>query len=82
MTDKRTKELEAKITDLEESLSNLKKKLNKEQIEEQHEAIDNLDVYLDEIDHKYSNLKDFWSILGSEIKDIFSKRSENNSEDS
>ncbi len=77
MTDERKKELKAKITDLEESLSKLKNKLSEEQIEEQHEAIDNLNLYLDEIDHKYSNLRDFLSILGAEIKEIFSKKSRN-----
>ena len=80
MTDERKIELKAKITDLEESLSKLKKKLNEEQIEEQHEAIDNLNIYLDEIDHKYSNLRDFWSILGAEIKEIFSKQSKDDNE--
>ena len=44
MTDERKKELKAKITDLEESLSKLKNKLSEEQIEEQHEAIDNLNL--------------------------------------
>ena len=80
MTDENKKELETKIVDLEKSLSKLKKKLNEEQIEEQHEAIDNLDVYLDEIDHKYSNLRDFCSIIGTEIKEFFIKRSKDSSE--
>ncbi len=82
MTDENKKELESKIVDLEKSLSKLKKKLNEEQIEEQHEAIDNLDVYLDEIDHKYSNLRDFWSIIRTEIKEFFTKRSKDSSENS
>ena len=81
MTDEKKKKLEEKITDLEESLSNLKSQLNKEQLEEQHEAIDNLDVYLDEIDHRYSNLKDFCSILGQELKELFSKQSESEEKD-
>ena len=80
MSEKNKEELERKITDLEKSLSNLRKKLNEEQIEEQHEAIDNLEVYLDEVDHKYSNLRDFWSILGNEIKEFFSKRSKGDTE--
>ena len=80
MTDENKKELESKIIDLEKSLSKLKKKLNEEQIEEQHEAIDNLDVYLDEIEHKYSNLRDFWTVIRTEIKDFFSKRSKDSSE--
>lgn len=74
--DKRKKELEEKITDLEDSLTKLKTQLNREQIEEQHQAIDHLDDYLDEVDHKYSNLKDFWSLLGAEIRELFSKHSD------
>ncbi len=84
LTNDRKKELESKITDLEDSLTNLKQQLNKEKEEEQHEAIDNLDDYLEEIDHKYTNLKDFWSILGKEIKGLFSRRADddtNNSND-
>ena len=76
ITKERKKELEGKITDLEESLSNLKEKLNKEQEEEQHEAIDHLDEYLKEIDHRYSNLRDFWAILGDELKELFSGKSD------
>ncbi|MEM7009163.1 MAG: hypothetical protein AAF462_08525 [Thermodesulfobacteriota bacterium] len=78
MSDERKKELEAKITDLERSLANLRTKLNEEQLEEQHQAIDNLDVYLDEIDHKYSHLKDFWTILTRELKELFGRDSQNN----
>ena len=76
MTDDKKKALETKITDLEESLSKLKDKLYDEQIEEQHEAIDHLDEYLEEIDSRYSNLKDFWAILGKEIKELFSVQKE------
>lgn len=74
MTDDRKKELEGKITDLEESLSKLKEQLNKEQQEEQHEAINHLEEYLEEVAHRYANLKDFWSIIGQELKELFSKR--------
>lgn len=66
------KELERKIADLEESLSTLKDKLSEQDETAQHDAIDNLDKYLDEIEHKYSNLRAFWSILGNELKGIFS----------
>lgn len=65
------KELKKKIEDLEQSLTSLRDKLNQQDETAKHKAIDDLDKYLDEIDHKYSNLRDFWSMLGDELKGIF-----------
>ena len=72
MRSERKKELKNKIAELEQSLINLKDKLNQQDETAQHQAIDNLDEYLDEIEHKYSNLRDFWSVLGEELKEMFS----------
>ena len=81
MPPEKKEELAHKISDLEKSLSDLKEQLGKEQIQEQHEAIDHLDDYLKEIDHKYSKLKIFWSILAKEIRGLLSGSSEDDSDD-
>ncbi len=65
-------ELETRISELEGSLGELKQQLNSIESTEQHEAIDNLEVYLNAIDHKYSNLRSFWQMLTQEIREIFS----------
>ena len=66
----RKEELEHKISDLQETLQDLKRQLN-EQIEtEQHEAIDHLEDYLEQADHKYANLREFVVTLLNEIRDL------------
>ncbi|MEC9486104.1 MAG: hypothetical protein UMU76_01195 [Prosthecochloris sp.] len=73
-TIKRREELEAKITDLETSLNTLKKQLREEVEKEQHRDIDHLEEYLDEVDHRYGNLRDFWGIVRKELRDFFARR--------
>ncbi|MBF0585611.1 hypothetical protein INT08_07935 [Prosthecochloris sp. N3] len=73
-TIKRREELEAKITDLETSLNTLKKQLREEVQKEQHRDIDHLEEYLDEVDHRYGNLRDFWGIVRKELRDFFARR--------
>lgn len=71
----RKEELKEKITDLEESLSELKQRLSEQEKKAQHEAIDNLEVYLEKIENKYTNLRNFWKIVVNELKELFSKDS-------
>ncbi|WP_424986104.1 hypothetical protein [Microbulbifer sp. S227A] len=68
----RKKELEDKIADLEATLSELKRQLEAETESEQHAAIDRLEEYLGDLDNKHANLQDFWKMLRSDIKNLFS----------
>lgn len=67
----RKQELQSRIEELEDSLSELKGKLRKEEEYEQHVVIDNLEIYLEEVDHKYENLRDFWLIVADEFRERF-----------
>jgi len=71
---KRREELEAKITELETSLNILKRQLREEVEQEQHRDIDHLEEYLDEVVHRYGNLKDFWHIVGHELRERFARK--------
>ena len=64
-------ELQRRIEDLEGSLAELKSKLRKVEEDAQHAAIDNLEVYLEAVDNKYKNLRDFWSTVADELRDLF-----------
>ena len=68
---KRKKELETRIADLETSLKNLKRQLKDDSEEEHNKDIDHLEEYLDEINHRYTNLRDFWQIVRQEFKELF-----------
>lgn len=63
-------ELENRISDLEASLTQLKTQLHHLEENDQHEAIDNLEVYLEQIDHKYEDLRGFWSIVVDEVQQM------------
>ena len=65
--------LEIKIDELEDSIAQLKKYLRELEEEEQHDAIDKLELFLQQIDHKYDNLKDFWGAVADEIRDFFNR---------
>jgi len=69
-------ELDNRIADLEESLQQLKMQLNHLEEDEQHEAIENLEMYLEQIDNKYDNLRSFWSVVVHEFQELF-KQSQN-----
>ncbi|WP_294343337.1 hypothetical protein [Prosthecochloris sp.] len=71
---KRKKELEARIADLETSLSNLKQQLREEVSQEHQEGIDHLEEYLDEINHRYTNLRDFLQVVRQELKELFGRK--------
>lgn len=67
----RKHELTSRISDLEESLEKLKLQLDHLEEDEQHEAIDNLEIYLEQIDHKYDNLRSFWAVVVNEFQELF-----------
>jgi len=71
---KRREQLEERITDLEASLDKLKKQLREEIEDEQHKDIDHLEEYLDEINHRYTNLRDFWYIVRRELRELFARK--------
>ena len=68
----RRQALEEKISDMEKALAALKAKLKVEVEREQHEAIDRLEDYLGEVDHKAASLQEFWTVLREEIRELFS----------
>lgn len=70
---KRKKKLEKKVLSLEETLAQLKHRLEKVRESEQHEAIDHLETYLQEVDQQGTNLRRLWGFLQSEIKKLFNK---------
>jgi len=67
----RRESLETRIADLEDTLSRLKAELRAEEESEQHAAIDRLEEMFGELDNRYGNLRDFWSILRAEVRDLF-----------
>lgn len=67
-------ELEARIAELEGALTQLKARLRAQQEAEQHAAIDELDDYLAQIDHKYQNLRSFWTVVAQELREMFGPR--------
>lgn len=64
-------ELESKICEIENVLTSLKLKLQKVEAEEQHQAIDHLEDCLEEVDARFSNLKDFGHLLLLDAKRVF-----------
>ncbi|HBG31792.1 hypothetical protein [Candidatus Macondimonas diazotrophica] len=66
-------DLETKIEELETAISGLKTQLRQIEVEEQHQAIDNLDEYLAMMDNKWENLREFWGIVSSELRELFGK---------
>ena len=72
----RKQTLEQKIDELEDTLAKLKQELKREMEAEQHAAIDQLEIYLERINHKFTNLQDFWQVLREEISSIMRKKNE------
>lgn len=70
----RRQELEQKIEEMEAALAKLKQQLNLAVEEEQHESIDHLDEHLEEMDHKWENIREFWPIVVKEFQERFGKK--------
>ena len=71
----RNQELENKISDLEETLHDLKHQLHAQSEAEQHDAIDHLEDYLEQVDHKYANFREFVEMLLVEVRGLFAGES-------
>jgi len=67
----RKQELELEIAKLETTLSGLKRQLQKEIEVEQHDAIDHLDVYMEQTDHKFADLKMFLVMVLADMRALF-----------
>ena len=76
----RREELEQKIADLQTTLHDLKRQLHEEVDAGQHEAIDHLEEYLEQADHKYANLREFLVSVLNEIRDVLGHKSDNSGE--
>ena len=63
--------LEAKIGELESKLEGLKAELQKEVEAEQHQAIDQLDFHITDLDKSFTSLKEFMEVLREEFKKTF-----------
>lgn len=72
----RKQALEQKIDELEDTLAKLKQELKREMEAEQHAAIDQLELYLERVNHKFENLQDFWQILREEISALLRGKAE------
>jgi hypothetical protein len=71
--DAKSKKLESKISALEEQILLEKNELLKAIAIEQHDAIEHLETYLEEIDHRYANLSGFWKVIKQEFRDVIRK---------
>lgn len=67
--------LEAKISELEQTLAGLKTQLKAESEREQHEAIDRLEDYLGAVDNKHTSLQEFWKVLRQEVTELLGENS-------
>lgn len=71
----RKQELEHKISDLETTLHDLKQELHEQAEVEQHDAINHLEDYLEQVDHKYANMREFLELVLGEIRALFQDES-------
>ncbi|MCH6256246.1 hypothetical protein MLD52_06780 [Puniceicoccaceae bacterium K14] len=61
-------ELETKIAELRKSLNELEGNLEKAREGEQHEAINHLEDYINEVDTKFSSFQIFWKTLLEDLR--------------
>lgn len=74
LSKKQRKEIKEKIKELENSLTRLKTKLDEDNKERQHEAIDHLEDYLKEIDGHFHKLNNFAHLVIKQIKELIIKK--------
>lgn len=65
-SDKKQK-IQSEIEELEQSIALLKDKLVDIEHQEQHQMLDDLDVYMNAVDTRSSSLKQFWAVLKEEF---------------
>ncbi len=63
-------ELETKIRELEKSLASLKKQLQEEIEAEQHESIEHLEEYFQEVSGKFTRFSNVWAIAKQELNEL------------
>ena len=73
-------ELERQISDLEATLQDLKRQVHEEVEAEQHDAINHLEDYLEQADHKYANLRELLVTVLNEIRGVLGRQSDKDSE--
>ncbi len=66
-------ELEQHIVELERSIAELRMQLKQLEEADQHEAIDHLEACMEEMEHRWDGLKEFWPLLRSELREMFVK---------
>ena len=66
-------ELERKVEALETHLAELKRRLKAVESAEQHDAINYLDEYLQEVDHEYDDIRAFWPEVLKELRALVGK---------
>ncbi len=66
-------ELERKVEALETHLAELKRRLKAVESAEQHDAINHLDEYLQEVDHEYDDIRAFWPEVLKELRALVGK---------
>ncbi len=64
------RDIETKIEALEESLAYLKKQLQEEIEAEQHESIEHLEEYFQEVSGKFNRFSNLWAIAKQELNEI------------
>lgn len=70
----RQQELQRQISELEDTLAQLRVGLQKEVENEQHKAIENLEKNFDLVNNKFKNLQDFWQLLREEVYEMFNQK--------
>ena len=66
----RRQQLELKVAELEQTLAAMKAKLEQLEEAEQHEMVNHLEESLEEVEERYSHLKDFGNSLLSDLKKL------------
>lgn len=61
-------ELESKIADLKNSISELEGRLEHAREQAQHEAVDHLEDFINEVDTRFSSFQLFWQTLLEDLK--------------
>lgn len=67
MFSEKKQKIQSEIEELEQSIASLKDKLADIEHQEQHEMLDDLDVYMHAVDTRSSSLKQFWAVLKEEF---------------
>ncbi len=67
-------DLETKIRELEKSLASLKKQLQEEIEAEQHESIDHLEEYFQEVSGKFTRFSNLWIVAKQELDELLNAK--------